>query len=149
MTQLLLLLLLWRYRCDFDIEKLQHSSLAPFPAFPYCRKTQIPNPKLVRHFAKNNHRNQMADKRQKWPQNEIMFQVTQYPAPAPQPTHTHPPLHHTSTTTLGKVSQVRGVVGRGGETLNLPQFKKQGELSRRAIRFVTRLSASRVTRHET
>lgn len=88
----------------------------------------------------------MADKRQKWPQNEIMFQVTQYPAPSstsPIP----PPSHHTSTTTLGKVSQVRGGGGEG-ETLNLPQFKNQGELSKRAIRFVTRLSASRVTRHE-
>lgn len=54
----------------------------------------------------------MADKRQKWPQNEIMFQVTQYPAPSstsPAP----PPPHHTSTTTLGKVSQVRGGGGEG------------------------------------
>lgn len=111
MTQLLLLLL-WRYRCDFDIEKLQHSSLAPYFAYPLLPK--IPNPKLARHFAKNNHRNQMADKRQKWPQNEIMFQVTQYPAPSSTSTSpAPPPPHHTSTTTLGKVSQVRGGGGEG------------------------------------
>lgn len=45
MTQLLLLLL-WRYRCDFDIEKLQHSSLAPFPGLPpppENPKSQTPN----------------------------------------------------------------------------------------------------------
>lgn len=56
----------------------------------------------------------MADKRQKWPQNEIMFQVTQYPAPSSTSTSpAPPPPHHTSTTTLGKVSQVRGGGGEG------------------------------------